>query len=200
MRMPLVLSMMWRIGRARAARRISRICGWIVGSPPEICSRSGCPSLSTSRSSMPSISARLRVPVCAGEELAKQVGHVRLQCLVHLDEGEAAVLLVVGAEAAIVGAALVDAGVELERHVAGLEEIAAALPVARLGGDQRLLHAVLGAALLIEDALALLQDLRRHQAEADLAERGGLAEKDIGPRLAQRRRGRRSGADRRRGR
>src|SRR5262249_47549951 len=94
---------------------------------------------------------------------AREAGGAReVAVLVHLQDREAAVLLVIGAEAAVVGAALVDSRVELERHVAGLEEIAAALPVARLGRDQRLLHPVPIAALEIEDGLAFLQDFCRY--------------------------------------
>ncbi len=55
------------------------ICGWMVGSPPLICSRSGSPSLSTSASIIPSICARLSCPGRRGEESAKQTGQVRLQ-------------------------------------------------------------------------------------------------------------------------
>ncbi len=106
--------------------------------------------------------------------------------LVDLDQGQAAVLLVVGTEPAIVGAPLVDAGMEFERHIPGFEEIPATLPIARLARHQCLLDAVFGAALQVIDRAALLDDLRRHQTHAGLAERGGLAEKDVGPRLARR--------------
>src|SRR4029077_15596942 len=107
--------------------------------------------------------------------------------LVDFDQREAAVLLVVRAYAAIVGRALVDPGMELERPIARLQKIAATLPVPRLAGDQRLLDAVLGAALQVIDRAALLDDLRRDKRKAGLAERGRLAEKDVGPGLARRR-------------
>ena len=79
MRMPLVFSITCLIGRRRAAAMISRICGWMVGSPPEICTRSGSPSLATRASNMRSTSARLRCVFRLGEESAKQTGQARLQ-------------------------------------------------------------------------------------------------------------------------
>ncbi len=99
--------------------------------------------------------------------------------LVDLDQCEAAVLLVVRAEAAIIGTALVDPGVEAQWHIARLQEIAAALPVSRVGRDEGLLHAVLMAALQVIDATLLLEDLGRHQRKTGLAQRGGLAEENI---------------------
>ena len=45
MRMPLVLTIRCRIGRAFARSSIAKKSGWIVGSPPEICTTSGWPSL-----------------------------------------------------------------------------------------------------------------------------------------------------------
>jgi hypothetical protein len=135
---------------------------------------------------MASISKRLRCPVLAGEELAKQVGHVRLQCSLTSISARQLCCSWSGTEAAIVGAALVDPGMEFERHIAWFEEIAAALPIARLARYERLLDAVLGAALEVIDRAPFLDDLRRHQTHAGLAERGGLAEKDVGPGLAGR--------------
>src|SRR3569623_1864865 len=52
MRTPVVLIMTWLIGRALTESRISKNCGWIVGSPPDSWTRSGSPSLSTSASGM----------------------------------------------------------------------------------------------------------------------------------------------------
>ena len=40
--MPLVLSITSGIPRAFAAASMSRICGWIEGSPPDSCTASGC--------------------------------------------------------------------------------------------------------------------------------------------------------------
>src|SRR5215469_2159600 len=109
--------------------------------------------------------------------------------LVDLEQRQAGMLLVVRAETAIVGTAVFGPGVELERHVARLQEIAAPLPVARLARDQRLLDAVLGATLQVKDRLPFLDDLRRDEPQAGLAHRGGLAEEDVRARFACRRDG-----------
>jgi hypothetical protein len=75
----LVLTITWRIGRARAAARMAKNSGCKVGSPPEICTRSGSPSLATRASNILSTVASGRCFVRAGEESAKQTGQVRLQ-------------------------------------------------------------------------------------------------------------------------
>ena len=151
MRMPLVLSMMWRIGRRFAAAMISRICGWIVGSPPEICSRSGSPSDATSASIMRSISAsgRCAVLLRGGIGEADRAGEVA--GLVDLDQRQAGMLLVVRAEAAVIGAAQLGARLHVERPVARLQVVMAELVVSGVGGDQRLLHAMRLAALEVVD-------------------------------------------------
>lgn len=64
-----------------------------------------------------------------------------------LNHGEAGVLLVVGAEAAVVGAAVVGGHVEAARRFAGLHVVANALVVRDVGGDAHPLPPVLGAAL-----------------------------------------------------
>ena len=185
MRMPLVFSITCLMGRRRAAARMSRICGWMVGSPPEICTRSGSPSLLTRASSMNSTSAEaaMAVPLGRGIGEAHRTGEVA--GLVDLDDGQARMLLVVGAEAAIPRAAALGAGERRQRPVAGLEVFQRAPPVDRVVRHQGLHHAVLGAALGIVDAAVLLDDLGRHQAETGLAERGGLAEEEIRCRLAR---------------
>ena len=62
-----------------AARSISRICGWMVGSPPLNWTTSGWASSSTNRSSMPSASCSVRLyPLPA---LAKHVGQERLHAV-----------------------------------------------------------------------------------------------------------------------
>src|SRR6185295_13565828 len=81
-------------------------------------------------------------------------------------------------------AAALGAGERRQRPVAGLEVFQGTPPVHRVVGHQGLHHAVLGAAFGIVDAAVLLDDLGRHQAEAGLAERGRLAEEEIGRRLA----------------
>ena len=50
--------------------RTRKNSGWIVGSPPEICTTSGSFSLRTTQSSMTSICARVRNPCGAGHEPA----------------------------------------------------------------------------------------------------------------------------------
>jgi hypothetical protein len=65
----------------------------------------------------------------------------------YLNHGEAGVLLVVGAEAAVVGAAVVRGHVEAPGRLAGLHVVANAFVVLDVGGDAHLLPPVLGAAL-----------------------------------------------------
>ena len=60
MRMPLVFTIRCWIGAAFAQSRTSKNCGWIVGSPPEICTTSGSPSLRTTASSRRSICSSVR--------------------------------------------------------------------------------------------------------------------------------------------
>ena len=119
----------------------------------------------------------MAVPLGRGIGEAHRAGEVA--GLVDLDDGEARMLLVVGAEAAIPRAAALGAGERRQRPVAGLEVLQGAPPVDRVVRHQGLHHAVLGAALGIVDAAVLLDDLGRHQAETGLAERGGLAEEEI---------------------
>src|SRR5260221_1740378 len=59
MRLPLVLSMTWRMARALAARIMAMICGWIEGSPPANCTISGAPSVATRWSRIDRKSTRL---------------------------------------------------------------------------------------------------------------------------------------------
>ena len=94
--------------------------------------------------------------------------------LVDLDQRETGMLLVIGTQAAIVRAAVMRPALELERHVAGLEIVLAALEIGRVGGDQRLLRAVIGTALQVIDVVAFDEDLRRHETQTGFAERRGL--------------------------
>ena len=82
--------------------------------------------------------------------------------LVHVDEGEARMLLVVGTEAAVVGATEFGARLEDLRPVAGLDVIATELEVGGVGRDQGLLDAVSVATFQVEDVVAFDDDLRRH--------------------------------------
>ena len=77
-RTPLVLIITCRIGRALTASRIAKNSGWIVGSPPDSCTRSGSPSLATSASSMRSTVATGRWLPCTSAASAKQTGQARL--------------------------------------------------------------------------------------------------------------------------
>jgi hypothetical protein len=188
--MPLVFSITWRIGRRRAARTMSMIL--------RVQRRLTAGNLQQIRLAF-AFDQQVEHRLDFGETalpgpVRRRIGEAdrasQVAVFVDLDQRQAAVLLVVGAEPAIVRAAPLDRGVELEWHVAGLQKIAAALPVRRLARHQRLLHAVLAAALLVVHGTGLFDDLRRYQGEAGLAHRRGLAEKHIRPRPA-RRRGRR---------
>src|ERR1700761_4150618 len=96
-------------------------------------------------------------------------------------------LLMVGAQAAIIGAAIFGALLEMQRPVAGLDEVLAQPPIGSIGRYQRRLHAMFPAALLVPDLVVEDLDLGRHQLEAGLAERLGLAPEDVGTGLTQRR-------------
>src|SRR5579864_4748565 len=95
-------------------------------------------------------------------------------------------LLVIGAQSAVVWTAEFGAALKRQRLVAGLDEVLAASPVGGVGGNQRRLHAVLFATLLVPDLIAMDLDLGRHQGEAGLAQRLGLTPEDIGARATQR--------------
>ena len=163
MRSPLVLIMTWRIGRARTASRMANSSGCSVGSPPESCTRSGSPSLATSASSMRSMVASGSCFSRAGEEFGKADRTGQIAVLVDLDQRQAGMLLVVGAEPAIVGAAVFGAALQRQRPVAGLDVVLAELPIGGVGRDQRGLGAVLRAALLVPDLVVANLDLGRHQ-------------------------------------
>jgi len=83
-RMPLVLSITNGIPRLLAAASISRISGWIEGSPPESWTASGSPSAATKASSIDSTWARVSEKPCPRgpvPESAKQIGQSRLQAV-----------------------------------------------------------------------------------------------------------------------
>ena len=104
MRLPLVLIITNGMPRALAARTKSMICGWMVGSPPENCTTSGLPSVRTKSSRICSTSSSVRLKPGAGVGEAERAVHVA--GAVDLDDAQAGVLLMVGAEAAIVRAAV----------------------------------------------------------------------------------------------
>ena len=80
----------------------------MVGSPPEICTRSGSPSLATRASNMRSTSARLRWVARRGEESAQHTGQARLQASL-ISTIATQVPLVIRTEAAIPRAAALGA-------------------------------------------------------------------------------------------
>jgi hypothetical protein len=84
-------------------------------------------------------------------------------------------LLMVGTEAAVPGAATLGPGRVVERPVAGLEPMPDAQPVIAVFLDQGLHHAVIGAAFLQIDPAFLADDLGRDKRPARLAKAGGLA-------------------------
>lgn len=105
--------------------------------------------------------------------------------VVHLDDGQARMLLMVGTEAAVIGAAMIRARLKLQRPVAGLQPVALRFPVGEVVGDQGLLDAVVRAALLQIDRSILGDDLGRDQSEATLTQAAGLAQEQVGRALAR---------------
>jgi hypothetical protein len=83
-----------------------------------------------------------------------------------LDEREAGVLLVVGAEPAVVGTAEARGGVEVGGHLAGLQGGAGELVVRDVGRDEDAFRAVIGAVFVEEDLVVLIDDLGLDLAEA----------------------------------
>ncbi len=101
-----------------------------------------------------------------------------------LDQGEAGVLHVLGAQAAVVGAAEVLRRVEALRQLRRLDVDLAALPVIRrVVGQQHALAAVLGAPFLQVDAFVLDQDLRLHPPQAGGADRHRAVVEQVRPYL-----------------
>ena len=91
----------------------------------------------------------------------------------------------VGAEAAVVGAAELGARLWRERPVAGLQPVLLRFPVGDVVADQRLLDAMIAAALLVEDLAFLAEDLGRDQRQADFTQAGGLPQEQVGRALAR---------------
>ncbi len=153
------------MGRRLAASRTSKKSGWMVGSPPEIWTTSGSASLRDDAVEhafdlvegleFGAVGAGLRVADGAGE----------IAGVVDFEEREAGVLLVVGAEAAVVGAAVFDGGVVAVGHLGGLDEdFAAAAVVVDVVGDEDALEAVLRAALeheTLSSSKTILASMRR---------------------------------------
>jgi hypothetical protein len=83
------------------------------------------------------------------EDSAKHTGQAQVAGLVDLEDRQAGMLLVVGAQAAVVGAAVVGASLDVQRPVARLEPVLLRFPVRQVVGDQRLLDAMLATALQV---------------------------------------------------
>ena len=108
-------------------------------------------------------------------------GAAQVAVVADLDEGEAGVLLVVGAEAAVVGASPFDGSVVDLRHLGRLDEdFAAAAVVVDVVGDQDALGAVLGAALEQVDVAVLEDDLGVDLAVAGGADGEGDVVEEVG--------------------
>jgi hypothetical protein len=122
--------------------------------------------------------------VTLGRRVGKADRTGEIAGLVDLDDGQAGMLLVVGAQPAIPGTPVVGARLRCQRPVAGLEIFEGAAPVDRIVGHQGLHHPVFGTALGIVDGAVFLDDLGRHETEAGLTKRCRLAEEEIGRRLA----------------
>lgn len=97
-------------------------------------------------------------------------------------------LFVIRTQAAVVGAAVVGAGLDAERPVAGLQPILLRLPVVKIIADQGLLNAMVPAPLEVEDVSAFGDDLRRNESETGLTQARGLTEEQVGRDLARCRR------------
>src|SRR5260370_1239510 len=128
---------------------------------------------------------QLLFPRRRGFREADRAGQVAV--LVDLDQRQAGMLLVVGAEPAIVGATVFGMALPRQRAVARLEIILAELPIGGVGGDAGGLGTVLRTALLVPDLVVANLDLGRDQLDAGLAQRGGLAPEQIGTRSTQKR-------------
>jgi hypothetical protein len=108
-------------------------------------------------------------------------GAAEVAVVTDLDEGEAGMLFVVGAEAAVVGASPFDWGVVDERHLWRLEEdFAAAAVVVNVIGDEDFLGAVLGAAFEEEDFVVLKNGFGFYFAVAGGADGDGNVVEEIG--------------------
>ena len=104
--------------------------------------------------------------------------------LVDLDDRQAAVLFVIGAQPAIERAPRLGAGLRDQRPVAGLDPQLLLPPIVEIVADERPAHAMLAATLEVEDAAILDDDLGGNGLEAGLAQARRLAVEDIGRGLA----------------
>jgi hypothetical protein len=108
-------------------------------------------------------------------------GAAEVAIVADLDKGEAGVLLVVGAEAAVVGASPLDGSVVDLGHLGGLQEdFAAAAVVVDIVGDKDALGAVLGAAFEQVDIVVLENGFGFDFAIAGGADGDGYVVEEIG--------------------
>jgi hypothetical protein len=99
-----------------------------------------------------------------------------------LNQRQAAVLHVLGAQAAVVRAAPALLGVEATRQFGRLDEHFARFAiVSRVVGNQHTFATMLRAPLLEEDALVLDQDLRLDAAQTGAAHRHGAIVEQVRP-------------------
>jgi hypothetical protein len=91
-----------------------------------------------------------------GAALGVADGATEVAVVADFDQRQAGVLLMVGAEAAVVGASPFDGCVVNQRHLRGLDEnLAAAAVVIDVVGDENFLGAMVGAALQEENFVIL---------------------------------------------
>ena len=147
------------MGRAFASSMIAKKSGCTVGSPPEICTTSGgfrCSPLR--RAFFRSARAGDAPGVPAASRVAN--GAAQIAGVGNFDKRQTGVLLVIGAPAAIVGAAPFYRRVVDYRHFRPLDENFAAAPVViDIVGDQHSLGAVFRASLQQKYLFILEDDL-----------------------------------------
>jgi hypothetical protein len=79
-------------------------------------------------------------------------------------------LFVIGAQAAVIRAAELGRALQGERAIARFDVVLAAFPIGRIGRNQRPVHPVALAILLIPNLVVANFDLGRHQGQAGLAQ------------------------------
>jgi hypothetical protein len=108
-------------------------------------------------------------------------GAAQVAVVADLDQREAGVLLVVGAEAAVVGASPLDGSVVDERHLGGLDEdFAAAAVVVDVVGDEDFFRTVLRAAFEEVDVVVLEDGLGFDFAVTGGADGDGYVVEEVG--------------------
>ena len=186
MRMPLVLTIRCRIGRALRRVRSRKTAGCNVGSPPEICTTSASPSLATIASSIRSNFVERTVLDARSDRFRVADRTSQVAMIIDLDDRQTRVLHVIGTQAAVVRAAVLHCRIEPPRHLGRLDEdLAAGAVVGDVVADQHALGAVHRAPLVHVHALALEQDLRFDRPQAFAAYRGGRVVEQVGTGLSR---------------